>query len=161
MFCIVVPFVSCERHDQVNLPDCLEYVYDKNGRVNNYSIDLAKKRVIQYQSLNMLHDDLFHTPRGKLNKIIADNPDWEFVFFCHCDLCDTTDLIKTLQRYDTDHRVIIDTAACFLSVNQLSEQWTELGFICDKKGKCYGIGIAGSSLSSFDSYFAQVKRKLL
>lgn len=155
-----VLLLSCEKHPVVYLPSGLEYVFDKNGRVTDYSINLDNPRVIQYQSLNMLHDDLYHTPSGKLNSIFEANPQWEFVYYCHCELSDSTDIVETLKRYDTNHRVIIDTAAEFLTINNLSSEWTELGYICNSKGQCYGIGIAGSSLSSFDTYFRNAKLKM-
>ena len=155
---MLVGFCSCGHHSTIHLPSDLgEYTFNKCGRLDENKIDYEKPKVIQFHSINMLKDDLRHTPYHKINEIVDENPGWEFIYYCKCSLSDTIELINVLQENDFPLPVIVDTSGVFLKENNLANKWTELGFICNQNNKCYGGGIVGSSLSSFDYQFEEAK----
>jgi len=150
---------SCTPKNQVNivLPD--NNVYNKDGKVNDYKIDLSKKKVIDYFTIGGLIMNLEYTDIGKIDRIIRENPDWEFIFYVKCEEKDTTKVKGILSRYECRFPVILDFKNEFYEKN-FSEQYGGIGFICDERNRSLSLAIIGTRQSFFDQNFARVKRTL-
>lgn len=156
LFCLsVVLLFSCENKKIHSLEDP-RYVFDKNGRVWSYKKE-AKPTFYQYNTLRALKDMLYHTPMGKIDSIITNNPDWQFVFYCKCQIQDSLELIELLNRRHCSFPVIIDSAATFLSKNGM-QPYSEIGLFCDERGRKLGLySSIGTDKSFFDIEFPKAK----
>jgi hypothetical protein len=134
-------------------------VFDANGRVENYTINKGKPFVINSFRYDAFRYVLFHTPEGKIDRIIEENPDWEFVFYCQMAPEDSMRLIKLLSRYHCHFPVIMDPDGVWVH-EYLKGDYSAIGVICDKTGNTLGVSVIGTSQSSFDSEFASAKRAL-
>lgn len=63
-----------------------------------------------------------------------------------------------LKRYDCRFPVILDPEGDFLKVNSL-ENYTQIGFICNKEGKVLGVSTIGTTQSIFDQEFRNAKHE--
>lgn len=131
------------------------HVYDQSGRTE-FTIDANKHHYMLHTTLYNFNDCLAHTPKGKIDRIISANPSWQFIFYCHCQVSDTSQLINLLKKHDCKFPVIIDPEREFLTLNKI-EKYTEIGFICHQNGKCQGISTIGTSQSFFDKEFQKAK----
>ena len=135
------------------------YAFTKEGRAQ-ISIDRSRHHYYWFVTLDSMQDDLYHTPRGKIDKIMAENPDWQFICYCHANLSDSLAIVELLRRYDCSLPVVIDEHARFLTQNNIKERYSDIGFICDRNGRCKAVATIGTSQSFFDQEFASVKRSL-
>ncbi len=134
------------------------YAIDRHGLVENYNPDLSRKKIYGYLTTGCVNEWLSRTPRGKIDKIMAENPDWELLVYVNGNVEDTTKVRMKLDQYDCDFPVILDTKGEFRKTNKMKDTvlW---GVICDRSGVVRGVGIIGDGLSMFDSEFERVKRK--
>ena len=102
---------------------------------------------------------LYHTPDGKIDKIIKDNPTWQFIFYINADPADSAGIMNLLKRYDCRFPVILDPEGDFLNTNSL-ENYSQIGFICNKEGKIMGVSTIGTSQSFFDQEFRYAKHEV-
>ena len=66
--------------------------------------------------------------------------------------------LNMLKRYDCRFPVILDPEGDFLKVNSL-ENYTQIGFICNKEGKVLGVSTIGTTQSFFDQEFRHAKHE--
>lgn len=136
-------------------------VFNANGRVENYQIRNGRPFVIQIMDLQCWSDALRYTPDGKIDKIIADNPAWEFIFYCECPVEDSLKVMRLLEKYHCQFPVILDPEKkCQHLRYGEDSDYTAVGAICDEKGKSLGGSIIGTRQSFFDSEFINAKREL-
>lgn len=145
---------SCSK-DRIELWDGYEYVYDRNGRVDSYSFDHRKPFVANTYSQSALKFALRESPQGKINRMIKENSWCNFVFYCDCQLCDTTALVKTLKKYECEFPVIIDPNRTMWKLNKISV--SGISYVCRKDGQMIGYGVIGASGSPFDAVFQKLK----
>ena len=158
-FCCVL---SCNRLPKVIIPKELqdpEYVIDKNGLVDGYSFRIDQKKFIQFNTVGGLDYMLSDTPSHKIDTIIANNPDWEFVFVVAMPLKDSLRLRSVLDSHGCDFPVIVDTENVFAKKNGLGKL-TAVGWFCDGNNRSHGIGCIGTPKSSFDQRFPRIKRQI-
>lgn len=154
--------LSCNRLPKVFIPDDLcnpKYVIDKNGFRDDYSICIDRKKVIQFNTLGGLRFILSDTPLRKIDNMIENNSDWEFIFMVSMPLEDSLKLQAVLSQYNCDFPVIVDTKNVFAERNRLGKL-TAVGWICDEKNNVYGNGCIGTEKSFFDQEFSRAKRWL-
>lgn len=154
--------LSCNRLPKVIIPKQLsnpEYVLDKNGFRDNYSFSIDRKKVIQFNTLGGLRFILSDTPPHKIDNMIKNNPDWEFIFVVSMPLTDSSKLQSVLVHHNCEFPVIIDTDNVFAKQNRLGKL-TAVGWISDENDNVYGNGCVGSEKSFFDQEFSRVKRRL-
>jgi hypothetical protein len=148
---------SCGGH-RIKIIYPSDNVYDMHGKVNDYSIDDTKKKVVQFSSLHGIPFIMDYTPKGKIEKIIRDNPDWEFIFYVYGEQADTSELISALKKYQCNFPVIFDYKNEFQEKNFGDVRYGGIGFICDRNNKVVGLSEIGTTMSFFDQEFAKAKR---
>ena len=150
--------ISCSSKTVIEPWEGYTYAFDKDGRVP-VLIKHEKHRYMLHTNISHLRNLLYHTPEGKIDKIIEENPLWQFLIYCRCEVEDSTMLMRLLKKYDCDFPVIIDPDGSFITLNGL-DQYTEIGFICDKDNRCYGVSSIGTTQSFFDQEFRKAKSEI-
>ena len=136
-------------------------VFSAAGRVTDYQIRQGRPVVIQILDLPCWEDALRHTPDGKIDRIIAENPIWEFFFYCECPVEDSLKVMKMLERYHCGFPLILDPEKkCQRLRYGEKSHYTAVGAICDERGKTLGGSIIGTTQSFFDSNFLNAKREI-
>lgn len=102
------------------------YVIDRHGIVQDYKPDFSGNKVYTYAWARGLNEWLSLSPYGKIDKIIADNPDWEFVTYINGTVEDSTRIRKKLDKYNCNFPVILDKRS-ILQKEQINEQYGTLG----------------------------------
>ena len=159
---LAIALSACQPVKRVGFWEDYTDVFDADGRVENYQIEKGKYFVIQYLTLDNLRDVLYHTPEGKFDKIIEENPAWEFVFYCECPVSDSLKLMNLLERYHCRFPVILDPEGQWPVQNLGCRPHSYLagGVICDERGKVLGGSVIGTTQSFFDSEFIRANREL-
>ena len=155
-----VSLMSC-KDDGVH-PVAIEdgmYVIDRHGLVENYAPDFSKNKIYVYMITGCMNEWLSRTPRGKIERIMDDNPDWELLVYVDGSVKDTSKVRAKLEQYDCNIPVIVDTKGVFRKLNGMKEVilW---GGIYDKNDVMIGVGVIGDGLSMFDSEFEKAKRRI-
>lgn len=157
---IILILTSCVNSSNYIHPwNDYDYVYNQYERTD-FEFDYDKNHYMLYSTLRNLEVCLSTTPKNKIDYIINENPSWQFVFYCNCSVADSTQLMSVLRKYDCQFPVIIDPNRDFLEVNDIDESYTMIGYFSNKKGKCLGGAIIGTSQSFFDQEFKKVKAKI-
>ena len=156
VYCLI--FGCCTSNTVIKPWEGYTYAFDKDGRVP-VLIKHEKHRYMLHTNISHLRNLLYHTPEGKIDKIIEENPLWQFLIYCRCEVKDSTMLMRLLKKYDCDFPVIIDPEGSFIKLNGL-DQYTEIGFICDKDNRCYGVSSIGTTQSFFDQEFRKAKSEI-
>lgn len=157
---IILILTSCVNSSNYIHPwNDYDYVYNQYERTD-FEFDYDKNYYMLYSTLRNLEVCLSTTPKNKIDYIINENPSWQFVFYCNCSVADSTQLMSVLRKYDCQFPVIIDPNRDFLEVNDIDESYTMIGYFSNKKGKCLGGAIIGTSQSFFDQEFKKVKAKI-
>ena len=153
-------YLSCDRPAKQQLLLNDTFVYNRNGRIyNQYPESFDKERVIiTYLDLRIIDYVLRETPRGKIDKIIRDNPNWLFVFVCDSQLKDSSIVVNKLNHYGCDFPVILDVDHEFEREYRL-EHFLATTFVI-KGNKRNNLGIIGASNSFFDSEFDRYKQSV-
>lgn len=151
-----VLFSSCHRSRTLILPEDMLCV-DKDGVVDTIHIRNGKK-VVQFLSTWSLDVTLENTPPGKIDAIIRNHPDWQFIFYIHCLPEERIQVPKILEKFNCKFPVLLDEDAKFLKMNKMNEEYTAIGFILDSRNSVVGMGIIGTTMSIFDSEFTKAKR---
>lgn len=86
-----------------------DYAYNRYGRDTNYSFDNSKPKIISYFDTGNLEFFCCYDNRRHADKIIKANTGFEFLFYIHCPLSDTTRIIEMLDKSDNDFTVMLDT----------------------------------------------------
>ena len=163
LFAVFVCFASCLSCHQPSKQQFVvngDYVFDKNGRVLDQSpasFDMDRV-IITYLDLRILDYELGETPRGKIDRIINDNPEWHFVFVINAELQDTSLVVNKLNDYGCDFSVILDVNHEFEREYRL-EHFLATTFVI-KGNKRNNLGIIGASNSFFDSEFDKYKQSV-
>lgn len=157
---VAVVFASCNS-DKIYPVELQEgmYVIDRHGMVDDYKPDFSGNKFYTYVWINDFNDWLQHTPQGKIDRIIADNPDWEFVTYVKGRTEDSTSIRQKLDKYDCNFPVILDVNDAFCKKNKLQNVclW---GAMCDKKDELLDLSVIGDERSFFDPTFKKVKRMM-
>lgn len=136
-------------------------VFNAEGRVENYRIQKGRPFVIQILDLDSWTDVLRHTPEGKIDRILEQNPTWEFIFYCECPVSDSLRVMELLNRYHCHFPLILDPDRnCQHLRYGKNSHYTAVGAICDERGKSLGGSIIGTSQSFFDSDFINANREI-
>lgn len=155
---LIMVFVlsSCHRSRALELPEDMLCV-DRSGVIDTLHIHDGKK-VVQFLSAWSLKVTLETTPPGKIDEIIRNNPDWQFIFYINCRPEEKAQIPKILEKFNCRFPVLLDDEARFLKLNKMDEEYTAIGFILDSRNAVVGMGIIGTSMSFFDGAFAKAKR---
>ena len=158
---IIATLTSCEMDKiyPVEIQDGM-YVIDRHGIVQDYKPDFSGNKVYTYAWARGLNEWLSLSPYGKIDKIIADNPDWEFVTYINGTVEDSTRIRKKLDKYNCNFPVILDTKEAFCKKNKSMNSMGLWGGMCNKHNELIGTSVIGDSLSFFDPTFEKVKRRL-
>ncbi len=70
---------SCIRTQKLKLVQPVD-VFNRYGRVENYSFDNSKKKVINFFDVRCIGMVMDYTPTGKIDRLIKNNPDYDFIF---------------------------------------------------------------------------------
>ena len=97
-------------------------------------------------------------PKGKIDRIINDNPDWNFIFVLCAQPEDSLHIVDKLNQYGCDFPVIIDINHQFKKRNRLDHVLATT-FVY-KRDKTVALGVIGSSRSFFDEGFESYKKEL-
>lgn len=158
--CLISLFVSCgeDKILPIRVEDGL-YPIDRHGLVENYVPDFSKNKIYVYSTTGCVNEWLRRTTRGKIDRIISENPEWELLVYVNGCAGDTSNIRSKLNKYDCDFPVIVDTKGVFRKQNKMKEcvLW---GAICDRNNHLVGVGVIGDGLSVFDSEFKKVKRRM-
>ena len=159
ILCVI--FVSCDYRKRIHPlnPEDMEYVFDRHGRVKDYNPDLTGKKVMSFGVIGAFIFNLQNAPSGKIDQIIADNPDWEFIYYVYGDLKDSTIVMNALDKYDCDFPIVYDINNKFRKKNGLGIV-SLIGFICDEKDAFLGGSIIGAKIGMFDTEFRYAKREI-
>ena len=144
--------ISCSWGTEIVPWDDFQYVFDKDGRCNA-TIDSTKHHYILYTTEDNFRHVLSHTPEGKIDKIISENPSWQFLIYCKAEPSDSSKLIQLLNKHNCSFPVILDQKGEFLAINKIEPTYTMIGYICDKNGIVRGSSVIGTSQSFFDREF--------
>ena len=120
-------------------------------------LDQTKHRYMLYTTEANLRNILSHTPEGKIDKIISENPSWQFLIYCKAEPSDSSKLIQLLNKHNCSFPVILDQKGEFLAINKIESTYTLIGYFCDKNGKVLGASIIGTSQSFFDREYQYTK----
>jgi hypothetical protein len=164
---LLISFIStsCTNFSQnITIID-INSAYNYKGINKNYKIDKGKKKVVSYlASYNSLKDLLDKTPAGKIDKIITNNPHYEFVFYCdRVKLADTTKFKKLLQTHNCNFSVILDFDDLFYKENtdvlnpHGSGRLSKISLICNKNDRVLDCAVIGTNMSFFDRVFAKYR----
>lgn len=154
---MLLTLVSCSQGKSILPWEGYLYVFDKDGETYE-AIDHSKHHYYLYTTERNLRSTLSHTPDGKIDKIIRKNPSWQFIFYINADPADSASIMNMLKKYDCRFPVIFDPEGDFLKVNSL-ENYTQIGFICNKEGKVLGVSTIGTTQSFFDQEFRYAKHE--
>lgn len=150
---------GCAGSHRIGLWEGYTDVFDANGRVEDYRIRKGRPFVVTLLMTREFSDVLFHTPKGKIDRIIEENPEWEFVFYCKGAPGDSSKVMDVLSRYGCRFPVIMDPEGRWEREN-IDGKYSAIGVICDAEGNMLGMSVIGTSQSFFDSEFAKAKRAL-
>lgn len=152
---------GCSRSQKIITPD-IATVYDYYGRYEGYKIDHSKPKSVQYFTPGGLHFALEHTPVGKIDKLIEENPEFEFLFYIVVEEPkDTAVVMRILDKYSCLFPVMIDFEGEFKRANfSRNEDYGSIGYICNGKNEIMGLGVIGTSMSFFDGEFRKVKNRI-
>ena len=156
VYCLI--FGCCTSNTVIKPWEGYTYAFDKDGRTT-VLVSHEKHRYMLYTNISFLRNLLYHTPEGKIERIINENPSWQFLIYCRCNPEDSTMLMRVLKQYNCEFPVILDPDGSFLKQNGL-DQYTEIGFICDKDNRCYGVSSIGTTQSFFDQEFRKAKSEI-
>ena len=151
--------LSCTNSRLIYPIEDLTEAFTKDGKR-----DLILKegnKYLWFVTYDNLSNDLYHTPSGKIDRIMNENPDWQFICYCHCPISDSSKVVGKLNQYNCSLPVIIDEEGCFLKINGIKDSYSDIGFICDKRGRCLGVSTIGTTQSFFDQEFSNAKRKVI
>lgn len=150
---------SCSRGSVIVPWEGYRCVFDKDGR-SDVTVDPSKHHYMLYVTESNFRNILSHTPEGKIDKIISENPSWQFLIYCAAELSDSLKLMKLLNNHNCSFPVILDPDGEFLVINKIESTYTCIGFICDTNGKVRGSSIIGTSQSFFDREFEYAKYEI-
>ena len=156
VYCLI--FGCCTSNTVIKPWEGYTYAFDNDGRTT-VLVNHEKHRYMLYTNISHLRNLLYHTPEGKIERIINENPSWQFLIYCRCNPEDSTMLMRVLKQYNCEFPVILDPDGSFLKLNGL-DQYTEIGFICDKDNRCYGVSSIGTTQSFFDQEFRKAKSEI-
>ena len=155
--------LSCDMNRSViELVDCAD-IYDYEGKYKEeYMIDHSRPKVITQMTAVSLKKNLENTPIGKIDRIIRENPDFEFIFYIdYLDQKDTLYVMELLEKYKCKFPVILDFEVKFQGKNfGPKERYGSTGFICDEKNRVYGVSVIGTDMSFFDKEFLRSKKEI-
>lgn len=153
---ILLSTTSCGRDRSIILlPENLPSV-DRNGEIEGIPV-MEGKKVVQFLYAGLLVDIMKMAP-GKIDRIIQDNPDWQFFFYIYCKSEKETEILcDYLDQFDCRFPVMIDYDQMFLKKNRM-DHYTAIGFILDRYNKTIGMSVIGDPRSFFDSEFNKAKR---
>lgn len=145
---LIITIVGCHPTKQLRLWEGYTYVFDLNGRVNDHQIENNKPFVIQYFDYYCLKDELSLASDDRINRIIEQNPAWEFVFYINCSVEDSLKIINLLKKYNCRFPVILDPNGVWTTENYgyPPGYLRAGGVICDKNGKLLGGGTIGTGV---------------
>lgn len=142
-------------------------VYNWKGAVKADPFDASKKKIINYFGyLNNFRKTLEHTDRGKIDRIIRENPGFQFVFYIDRIKPEDTVAFKQIMReHQCAFPVILDFKEDFYNQNKKhlflqNARLTGIGYICDEACRVYGISVIGTRQSFFDQEFRKAKREM-
>lgn len=166
IYILLLLSVSCTSKTSSKYLDLIvpEDVYTKDGIVTDYAIDPKKPCVVTLITGIWSVDFLYgHTPENKINKIIAENPEFDFIFYFDIDRSETEELMERLTRYNIDYPVIFDYDHLFADNNKAFSKYFTTGTLtCNQHKKFISMdGMIGTSMSFFDSNFPKTKKKIL
>ena len=153
---VAMSFLSCHKTRTLQLPEDMLCV-DRCGVVDTIPIHEGKK-IVQFLTKWSLEVTLDNTPPGKIDALIRNNPDWQFIFYIHCKAEEKVQIPKILDKYNCRFPVMIDEDASFLKKNRMDKEYTAIGFILDSRNAVVGMGIIGTTMSFFDAEFNNAKR---
>lgn len=151
------------RGNPVNLVE-VPTVYNWKGLVSSYHFDNSKKKVINYFGyLGNFRETLEHTDKGKIDRIIRENPDFQFIFYIdRIKPEDTTAFMQIMRTHQCAFPVILDFKDEFYNQNKAHlnspGRLTDIGYICDRECYVYGLSVIGTRQSFFDQAFRKAKR---
>lgn len=142
-------------------------VYNWKGTVKGYQFDASKKKVINYFGfMNNFRNTLEHTDMGKIDRIIRENPNFQFIFYIdRIKPEDTTAFMQIMRKHRCAFPVILDFNEDFYHQNEKhlfieNSRLTGIGYICDEQCRVYGISVIGTRQSFFDQEFRKAKREM-
>lgn len=140
--------------------ECMEIpvAVNRAGDVAPPLIVRNTKTVVTYFTPGGMGFSLDGTPRGKIDRIIRDNPDWQFLFYVDCSPKWKNTVIHYLNEYDCNFPVMLDYEGKFKQKNLVQKDLTGIGFILDADSRQLGCSVIGDSRSLFDSEFKKAKR---
>ena|GEM_PF-1348937 len=145
--------------------------YTMYGPIHNYELAMTKPKVITYcKGVGNFGQLLSETPYLKINKLILQNPEIEFVFFIDGVKKEETDrLLSVLNQYHVTYPVILDYDSLFAKENSHRiggeglKGVTLFGLFCDQTNRLFdGGGVIGTDKSKmfFEPNFAKFKASL-
>lgn len=158
---LIVALTSCDHYMKIHPVELQDgmYAIDRHGLVKDYAPDLSGNKVYTYlMETSCLITWFGYTPHGKIDQIIAENPEWVFLTYVEGAPEDSAFVRSTLDQYDCDFPVILDTKGRFRKRNSRMNDMALWGGICNKRGEVLGASVVGNSMSFFDSEFEKAKR---
>ncbi len=158
---LAASLTSCDHYMKIHPVELQEgmYVIDRHGLVKDYAPDLSGNKVYTYlMRTSCLKEWMKFSPHGKIDQIIAENPEWVFLTYVEGVPEDSTFVRSTLDKYDCGFPVILDTKGGFRKRNPRMNEMALWGGICNKRGEVLGASVIGDSMSFFDSEFENAKR---
>lgn len=142
----------------IKTPDVREAI-NRDGPVEVPPVQEGKK-VVMYFTAGGFAFSMEDVPHGKIDGIIRDNPDWQFLFYVSCGSDKEVEFVRKWMAYiGDDFAVRIDREHAFRKANKMDECGS-IGYILDEKGKQMSVCVIGTPRSFFDSEFRRVKRIL-
>lgn len=166
--CILLVF-SCKQLSNNRTLTLVEIptVYNWKGLVKEYKFDKDKKKVVHYLAkVGSLRKILEHTDSGKIDRIIHENPAFQFIFYIDRVVpADTVAFKELMLKYRCAFPVILDFKDEFYEANKNrlipeNDRYSQIGYICDEDCYVYEVSVIGTRQSFFDQMFRKAKREM-
>lgn len=157
VLCLALSLVTCSRRHQISCPE-VDISVNRYGDKKPSPI-LKKKTVVNFFTPAGLISSLEDTPMGKIDKIIKENPDWQFLFYISCNPGQKGQVMKVLDKYNCNFSVLLDYKDAFRKENKrIEKDLTAIGFILGADNNVIALSVIGDTRSMFDASFKRAKR---
>lgn len=158
---LAITSIACESVEERKalLPEC-KVVYHCDNQSFDDIINNGRPKVVVYNLFgdNRIADKHLFNDIKLLKKQIAQNPEFDFIFYYHTNV----DYSESLARIATENNLrmtlILDTQGKYATANEISKGIICVANIFDKKLRKHFSAVPGVGFSPFDKTMQKFKR---